>query len=106
MIGSKQYLGKRIQELRKQSGLKQSELAEMANIDCKHLSKIECGIAYPSLDLLDKIAKILNQPTKCFFEIEHLQDRKNIVDELKNKIETASTDDLKVIYRIVNSVLY
>ena len=46
----KKYIAQILQNARKQKHLKQSELAEMIGISEKHLSKIETGKNYPSLD--------------------------------------------------------
>ncbi len=55
----KTYVGKIIQQKRKDLGLKQSELAEMIGISEKHLSKIETGKNYPALDNFFKLTEIL-----------------------------------------------
>ncbi len=44
MGNTKQFLGARIQEIRRQKGIKQAELAEMIGVDSKHISKIEQGL--------------------------------------------------------------
>ncbi len=53
-------VGKKIAELRKESGLTQEKLAELASIDYKYLQKIE-GSSPPALriDTLERIAKAL-----------------------------------------------
>ena len=56
MKTTKELLGARIKELRKAKGLSQDELSEKINIDPKHLSRIEVGKSYPSLDTLEKTA--------------------------------------------------
>ena len=55
----KKFVGKTLQNLRKRSGIKQSELAELIGISEKHLSKIETGKNFPSLDNFFKMAEIL-----------------------------------------------
>ena len=41
-------IGEKIKELRKNQGLSQQQLAELANIDQRSLSHIECGNTFPS----------------------------------------------------------
>jgi len=77
MQNTKKSLGARIQEIRKRHKFTQAELAEILDIDPKHMSKIECGNHFPSFELLDKIALALNTPIVEFFYNEHLQDRQN-----------------------------
>lgn len=52
-------LGKRIAKRRKQLGLKQSEVNEMAGLSDKYLSNIERAVSIPSIDVLMKICAVL-----------------------------------------------
>ena len=105
MADAKKYLGKRIQEIRKKNGLKQSELAEIVEIDPKHMSKIECGRCFPSFELLDNIAQKLNTPVSDFLETEHLQSRKDLLDFITSKLENSSDDKLHIAYKILKEIL-
>lgn len=67
MQDTKKFIGARIREIRKQKGLKQSELEELIDIDPKHMSKLECGRCFPSFDLLGKIAQKLDKSVADFF---------------------------------------
>jgi len=67
METTKKLLGARIKELRKLRGLSQEKLAEMINIDPKHLSRIEVGGSFPSMDTLGEISKSLKMELKDFF---------------------------------------
>ena len=55
----KQLLGQKIKELRKNQRLSQQQLAELANIDQRSLSHIECGNTFPSKILIN-LSKALN----------------------------------------------
>ena len=52
--------GKRLQQIRKQKGLTQEKLAELAGVHEKHISKLELGTYKPSFDTLNKILKVLD----------------------------------------------
>jgi transcriptional regulator with XRE-family HTH domain len=52
-------------------GLSQEKLAEKVNIDPKHLSRIEVGRSFPSMDTLTEISKSLKVELKDLFEFEH-----------------------------------
>lgn len=54
-------LGKSIRNLRKQSGMSQEMLGELANICPKHLGEIERGDSNPSVAIICKIANALNR---------------------------------------------
>ena len=53
-------IGKRIQQRRKELGLKQYELAEQLNISNNHMSSIETGREKPSLETLLHACEILH----------------------------------------------
>ncbi len=104
MQDTKKYLGARIQELRKQQGLKQSELAELVDIDAKHMSKIECGRCFPSFELLDKIAFKLNTPISKFLETEHLHNRQELIANIIENLNKCSEEKFKLAYRIIKEL--
>jgi len=60
-------LGKRIQKVRKMAGLTQEELAEKVNVSRAYIGYIEQARNTPSLELLEKIAKILRTDLKDLF---------------------------------------
>ena len=68
MEPTRKLLGARIKELRKLRALSQERLAEMIDIDPKHLSRIEVGRSFPSMDTLAAMAKSLQVEMKDFFE--------------------------------------
>jgi len=53
-------LGERIKELRKEAGWSQGELAEKVGTDARQVSRYENGRITPSLDVLVRIAEVLN----------------------------------------------
>ena len=52
--------GKKLRELRKAMGYTQQALAEKANIDEKHLSRVENGKYFPTYATLNKLLTALN----------------------------------------------
>lgn len=53
-------LARSVKLRRKELGLSQEELADLAEIDRTYASQIERGVANPSLDVLFRIARSLN----------------------------------------------
>lgn len=53
-------IGSRIAQRRKQLGLKQSEVEEIADIGFKYLSNIERGISIPSTEVIMRLALALD----------------------------------------------
>ena len=59
---AKSVVGKRIREQRKQLGMTQEAVAEIAELDRKHISMIETGKTEPRIDTLIRIAGALDLP--------------------------------------------
>lgn len=104
-MGIKEQLGSRIRELRLKNNLKQSELAEMVNIATKHQSCIETGKNYPSADLIEKYAKVFQLEPAEILNISHKKDIKLITLELDEIIKNSDESHLRLIYRIVKSII-
>ena len=105
MNDTKKYLGARIQEIRRQKSLTQAELAEMLDIDAKHMSKIECGRCYPSFELLDKIADKLGIPVGDLFIVEHLHNREELVTQLAQKLKELPNEKFWMLYKILKEII-
>lgn len=60
-------LGKNIQKIRKKSGLTQEELGYMVGISRAYMGFIEQGRYAPSLEVLEKISKVLKTKIANFF---------------------------------------
>lgn len=52
--------GEVLRDLRKQRGLSQEKLAELANLHDRHISFIERGLRKPSIVIVFQLAKALN----------------------------------------------
>ena len=57
-------IGETIKKRRKQLGITQPHLAELANVNINTLYKPESGIGNPSLDVLNKLAEVLGMELK------------------------------------------
>ena len=64
----KQKFGNRIKELRKQKGLSQEKLANMAEIDRTYLPTIEKGERNVSIEVVERLAKALDVKVKELFD--------------------------------------
>ena len=67
-------IGNRLALLRKRRGLSQEELAERAHLDRSYVSRIERGLANPSMSVLERICVALDitlQELFCATEEEH-----------------------------------
>lgn len=57
-------LAANVRKLRKEANISQEELAFQCEIDRTYISKVERGVANPSLLILARIAEILNVETE------------------------------------------
>ena len=105
MSNTKKYLGTRIQEIRRKKHFKQAELAEMVEIDPKHMSKIECGRCFPSFELLDKISEKLDIPISDFFNIEHLKSKEDLIEAITKLLNTSNIEDVRCAYKLLKEIL-
>jgi len=97
----KELLGKRIRQLRKKDGLSQEMFAELIGIDPNSVSRIECGVHYPSLDTIEKIASILKVEMRDLF----LFNNKESAEEMRAfLVQTASEVDVKKLREVVRAV--
>lgn len=101
MKTTKELLGARIKELRKSRNLSQEALAEVIEVEPRHLSRIEVGKSYPSLDRLERISKALDVPLKDFFEFMHLEESADRAQDIEKMVKELDEDYQKVAYRFV-----
>lgn len=61
-------LGQKIKKLRKKRNLAQVELAVIIKVSPSYIGAIEQGVRYPSLKVLEKLARALKVPAKELFD--------------------------------------
>lgn len=105
MQNANELLGKRIRELRKRSGLTQEQLAEKLGIDQKHMSRIELGKSYPSLDRITVIAEIVGAQLPSLFKFGHLHDEEDLHKQVTDMLQQIGQKDLKRVHRILEALL-
>jgi transcriptional regulator with XRE-family HTH domain len=99
---TKKLLGLRIQEIRKIRKLTQEQLSRKVDLDAKHISRIEVGRSYPSLDTLEKLANALKVEISTFFKFGHNAKNKR---ELKKTINELLADFSEDKLRLTEKVL-
>lgn len=70
MADLSKQLGKRMNQVRKTAKLTQERLAEKTGLSVEYISRLERGIAQPSLKTLTLMAKCLNVAVKDFFDFK------------------------------------
>lgn len=104
-MNTKELLGARIKELRKKRVMTQDDLAEEIGVDPKHLSRIEVGRSYPSLDALERIATALRVDIRDFFDFEHLdRNADQIKKELGLLLQDMDVETLRLFFKIIKAL--
>lgn len=102
-IDVKKLVGKRIREYRQKHKMSQEGLAEIIEIDSKHLSNIELGKNMPNPQLLLKIASAFNIEIKDLFEIYHLLPPKELKNALNTLVEKLNDEQLMLAYKYIKT---
>lgn len=105
MSKSKKLLGKRIRQLRKNDGLSQERFAELIGIDPNSVSRIECGVHYPSLDTLEKIATILKMEMRDLFLFNNKETAEEMRAFLVQTASEVSIEKLREVVRAIRKIL-
>jgi transcriptional regulator with XRE-family HTH domain len=104
MKTTKELLGARIRELRKSHGFSQERLAEMIDVEPRHMSRIEGGKSYPSLDRLERISHALKSPLKEFFEFGHLEENVDRAADIAEMVIKMGEESQRLVYKIVKAI--
>lgn len=105
MTSIKILFGRKIKEYRKRKNYTQAQLAELVNVDNKHISCIESGKNFPSPDLIERFAQTLSVEPKDLFEFNYLQDSKNLKSEIIEMLENISHEELVLAYKYIRTFL-
>lgn len=101
----KQLFGKKIKEYRKKKNLTQAQLAELVNVDDKHISCIESGKNFPSADLIERLALSLEVEPKDLFEFYYLQDTKDLKSDINNMVAKLNQEELVLTHKYIRTFL-
>jgi len=91
----KEIFAANLRENRREKGLTQEKLAEMADISLRYLAMLELGKSFPSGDMLEKLSKALDIQAYQLFEptatpdgaVLHLE--QSIVANIEKVVSTA-----------------
>ena len=88
-------------------GLTQEQLAELVDISQRTLSGIEIGENFVTAETLDKIVKSLNTTVEELFAVNHLRNKEELVEEIKESLRIISEypEKLEILYNVVRGLL-
>lgn len=101
----KNLFGRKIKEYRKKRNLTQAQLAELVNVDDKHISCIEGGKNFPSADLIERLATSLEVEPKDLFEFYYLQETADLKSDLIAMLDKLNPDELSLAHKYVRTFL-
>ena len=104
-MGVIEKLGLRIRELRKKNGLTQDALAENSGITGKYMGMVERGEVNVSVKVLESLSEELGVKVTDLFDFEYKLTTEEQRKELLRMIERASDSELKLLFKIANSLL-
>ena len=95
-------LGKRIAKRRKELGLKQSEVNELADLSDKYLSNIERATSVLSVDVLMKLCTALSTTPNDLLLGTAAEDIKGLEENLAQKIAALNPQQLKLAASLID----
>ena len=84
-----QRFGQRIRELRAEREVTQEELAERVGIFRTYMSRIETGVANPTLTLVQALADALKVPVATLFEVSAKGSAKTVPARTRSRQTTS-----------------
>lgn len=98
-------IGQRIKKYRTQKKLTQEQVAEMAGISPKHLSRIENGHHNPRFDMIIQIAQALNIPTDALARDISDDNIEVFWESIKPNVEKLSIGQLEYLKKNIELLL-
>lgn len=101
----KKQFGKRIKELREIKKYSQEQLAEIVNMESRHISRIETGNSFTTIENINAIANALNVNISELFDFEHKQNNQIMKEEIVKIIQALNNKETELIYRIIKCII-
>ena len=97
----KKDFGKQLKEIRKSKKLTQEQLAELVNVDTKHISFLETGRNFPSADLLEKLKNVFDIEYSDLFDFKNSKDKQNEISRINNLLDNMTLKQINFVYKLV-----
>ncbi|MBQ8459439.1 helix-turn-helix transcriptional regulator [bacterium] len=100
----RKVIGNIIKKNRKKLKMTQYDLASSVGVDPKYISRIETGISYPSLSVVEKIFGVLNINISYILEEEQELNKNEMISIINNDLKSTSTKNVSIIKDIVSTI--
>ena len=104
-MNTKELLGLKVKEFRKQQKLTQEKLAEIIGVDNGYISKLEVGQNFPSISTLEKIAAALNIELYELFQFTKGKD-KDFKQEIISIYDNLNKEKQYTLYRVAKAMKF
>jgi transcriptional regulator with XRE-family HTH domain len=94
----KKNLGAKIKYLRKQNKYSQEKFSELVDLNPRQIVRIENGESMPSIDNLEKIAKVLNVEVEELFINSSFDDEEILRKKICDKTSQLQGNSLRALY--------
>ncbi len=102
-MNTKELLGLKVKEYRKQRKITQEKLAEIIGVDNGYISKLEVGQNFPSISTLGKIADALGVELYELFHFTKEND-KDFKDEIIAIYDKLNKEKQYTLYRVAKAM--
>lgn len=97
--------GTRIRSIREAAGVSREFTAEEADINPNYLGEIERGEKWPSLEVIQRLARVLQVSPAVFLEFEGEEvDTKALKMSLRALLENRETEELQQALRVLKAL--
>ena len=104
MNSIKKRFGVRLKELRESKGMNQEQLAEIVGLESRHISRIETGKSFTSIENIEKIANALNIDINLLFYFEHKQNKEILIEKINNYLKSATQKQTELAYKFIKYI--
>jgi transcriptional regulator with XRE-family HTH domain len=105
-MGLKALFIQNLKKIRKRRGLSQMVLAEMCNSSTSYIGQIEIGNRFPSVEMLEKMARALQiQPYLFFFDENDPESGKPLPETVSAIPETVKEELVGRLTRAISQII-
>ncbi len=102
-MNTKELLGLKIKEFRRQKKMTQEQLSEIIGLDNGYISKLEVGQNFPTIGTLEKIAQALDVELYELFQYTGIKD-KDFKTEIIKIYDKLSKEKQFTLYRVAKGL--
>jgi transcriptional regulator with XRE-family HTH domain len=97
-------IGERISRLRRRCDMTQDELGELAEINGKHISRIESGHVLPSIDSVMKLCNVLEvTPDYLLLGVKKIDNA--TINRIVEELRLSSDKQQNLVYEFINLLI-